>query len=81
MEFRRGDHLGQLFHVCRLNIDYVEALILDVEVPKVDAKIVAADEGLAITVDRYAIDVVCVGIRICPPGDSSNDGVMMGHPR
>jgi len=62
MKFRRGDHLGQLFHVCRLDIDYVEALVLDVKVPEIDAKIVAADEGLPVTVDRYAVDVVCVGI-------------------
>lgn len=30
MELGGGDDLGQLLHVCRLNIDNVEALVLDI---------------------------------------------------
>ena len=36
MKLGSGDHFGQFFHVCRLDIHNVEALVLDVEVPQVD---------------------------------------------
>ncbi len=36
MKLRSGDNLSQLFHICRLDVHYIKALILDVEVPEVD---------------------------------------------
>lgn len=32
-----SDHLGQLLHIRRFYVDNIEALILDVEIPKVDS--------------------------------------------
>ena len=81
MEFCSGDDLSQLFHVGRFDIHYVEALVLNIEVPKVDPEIVTANEGLAIAVYGNAVDVVCVSGRICPSWNGSNDRVMMGHAR
>jgi hypothetical protein len=40
MEFCSSDDLSQLFHVRRLDVDDVEALILDVEVPQVYSQVV-----------------------------------------
>lgn len=51
VEFCSRDDFGQLFHVCRLDVHDVEALILDVEVPEVDSEIIAADKCLTIAVD------------------------------
>jgi hypothetical protein len=81
VELCGGDDLGQLLHVGGLDIDNVEALVLDVEVPQVDAKIVAADEGLAVAVDGDAVDVVCVGVGVCPARDGSDDGIMVSEAR
>lgn len=78
VEFGRGDDLCQLLHVSGLDVDDVETLVLNVEVPQVDAEIVTADEGLAIAVDGDAVDVVCVGVGVRPAGDGSNDGIMVG---
>jgi hypothetical protein len=51
MKLGSCDDLGQLLHVCRLDVNNVEALILNVEVPQVNPEIITADEGLAITID------------------------------
>jgi hypothetical protein len=51
VEFRGRDNLCKLFHVRRLNVHDVEALVLDVQVPEVYAQVVTADEGLPIAVD------------------------------
>jgi hypothetical protein len=51
MEFRSSYDFSQLFHVCWFDVYNVEALILDVQIPKINSKVVAADESLAITVD------------------------------
>ena len=80
MELSSRDDLCQLFHVCRFDIDNIEALVLNVKVPQVDPKVVAADESLPIAVHRDAVDVICVCICICPPRDSCNDRIMMCHP-
>lgn len=73
------DDLGELFHIRRFNIDNVETLVLNVEVPEVDSKIVGADKGLTIAVDGYAVDVVGVGIRIGFAGYGCDDSIVMGQ--
>ena len=37
VELSSGDDFGQFLHVCRLDINNVEALVLDIEVPQIDA--------------------------------------------
>jgi hypothetical protein len=81
VEFGGGDDLGELLHVGRLYINDVEALVLDVEIPQVDAKIVAADEGLPVAVHRDAVYVVRMGVGVRPPGHSGHNGIMVRHPR
>jgi hypothetical protein len=51
MEFSSCDNFGEFFHVSGLDINNVEALILDVQVPKVDSQIITANKGLPVTVD------------------------------
>jgi hypothetical protein len=77
MELGGSDDFRKLFHVGRLNIDNVEALVLDVEVPEVDPQIVATNESLAVAVYRYAVDVVGVCIGVCLSWHSRNDGIVM----
>lgn len=72
-----GDDFGQLLHVRGLDVHDVETLILYVQVPQVDAQIVTADEGLAIAVYRYAVDVVGVSVGISSTGHGSNDSIVM----
>ena len=50
VEFSCCDDLGELLHVGRLDVYNVETLVLNVEIPQVYAKIVAADECFAVTV-------------------------------
>jgi hypothetical protein len=50
VELCRCDDLCELLHVRRLDVDDVEALILDVQVPQVYPKIIAGDERLAVAV-------------------------------
>ena len=77
MELRGRNNLSQLLHVCGFDVDYVEALVLDVEVPEVDPQIIAANERFAIAVDRYAVDMV--GMRVCIrlTRYCGNDGVVV----
>ena len=77
MKLGGRDYLRQLLHVCWLYVDNVEALILDIEVPEVYSEVIAADESLPIAVDRYAVDVICVGIGIGSARDSSNNGIVV----
>lgn len=81
MELCGGDDLGQFLHVSRLDVDDVKALVLDVKVPEIDAQVVTADEGLSIAVDRYAVDMVCMGVCIYPPGHGCDDCLMVRHAR
>lgn len=81
VELGGGDDLGELLHVRRLDIHDVEALVLNVQIPQVYAEIITADECLAVAVDRYAVDVVCVGVGVGLPGHSCHDGVMVGQTR
>ncbi len=81
MELGRRDHLRQLFHVGRLDVHNVEALILDVQIPEVNAQVVATDERLAITVDRDTVDMVRMSIGISPAGHGGDDGVVVSKAR
>lgn len=76
-----GDDLGQLFHVRGLNVHDVEALVLDIQVPQVNTKVVAADECLSVAVNGYAVDVVGVGVGIGLPRHSCDYGVVVGEAR
>jgi hypothetical protein len=51
MEFRSRYHFCQLFHVCRFDVNDIEALVLDVQIPKVDAKIVTANKRFSVAID------------------------------
>ena len=63
MELGSGDDFSELFHIDGLDVDDVEALVADVEVPEVDTKVVCADVRLAIRVDRDRVNVI--GMRVC----------------
>ena len=81
VEFGSRDDFSKLLHVCRLDVYNIEALILDVEIPQIDAQIVTANESLAIAVDGDAIDVISMGIGIGAPRYCSHDSIMVGHSR
>ena len=81
VEFGGCDNLGELFHIRGLDIHDVETLVLDVKVPEVYAEIVTADKCLAIAVDRYAVDVVGVGVGISLPRYGGHYCVMVGQAR
>lgn len=53
-----SDDLGQFFHVGRLDIDNIEAVISCLEIPEIDAKIISGDKSLGITVQRDGVDVI-----------------------
>src|ERR1700753_3523132 len=81
MKLRRCDDLCQLLHVRGLDIDDVEALVLDIEIQKIYPQVVGGDESLAIAVDGYAVDVISVSVRIDTARDGSNDSIVVGHSR
>lgn len=74
-----GDDLRQLLHVGRLDVDNVEALILNVQVPEVDPQVIAGYERLPVRVDGYAVDMIGVCVRVCPPRHRSNNRVVMSE--
>ena len=81
MKFGSGDNLCKFFHIGRLDVDDVEALILYIEVPKVYPEVITANECFSITVDGDAVDVISMCICICPAGHSSDNCIMVGHAR
>lgn len=81
MEFGGGYDLGELFHICGLDVDNIETLVLYVEVPQVYPQVVAGDECFSIAVHRDAVDVICVGVGIGPARHSSHDSIVVCHPR
>jgi hypothetical protein len=42
-------HLLQLLHIFGLDVHNVEALVVDAEIPKVDAQVIGGDECLIVT--------------------------------
>lgn len=81
VKLSRRDDLGQFLHVGGLDVDDVEALVLYIEVPEVDAQVVTADKRLSVAVYRDAVDVIGVGVGVRPTGDSGNDGVVVCEAR
>lgn len=79
MKLGSSDDLRKLFHVCRLDVDDVETLVLDVQIPQVDSQIVARDERLPIRVNGYAVDVIGMSIGVGPSRDSSDNSIMVGQ--
>lgn len=77
VEFGGSDHLGQLLHVRGFDVDNVEALILNVQVPQVYSQVIAAEECLSVAVDGYAIDVISMSVGVGATRDCGNDSVMM----
>ena len=76
-----SDDLRQLLHICRLDINDIEALVLDVEVPKVDPQVIATDESFPIAVDRYTVNMVGVCVRIRSARYSCDNSIMVCHAR
>lgn len=72
------DDFSKLLHVSRLDINNVEALILNIEIPQVDSQVIAADECLAVTVHRDTIDVVGVGICVGATRDGGDNSIVVG---
>lgn len=77
MELGSSDNFRELFHICRLDIDDVKALILDVEIPQVDTQVVATYKSLSIAIDGYTVDVVGVGVCIRSSRNGGHHGVVM----
>lgn len=79
MELGGRDDFSKLLHVRRFDVNDVEALILDIEVPQVDPEVVTADEGFLVAVDGDAVDVI--GVRICVRSsrNRSYNSVVMSH--
>lgn len=64
-------YLCKLLHIGRFNINNVEALVGDLQVPQVDAEVVRREVGLLVRVQRYGVYVVRVGVREYPPVDNT----------
>lgn len=47
----RHTHLLQFLHVFGLDVHNVKALVVDAEIPKVDAQVIGGDERLIVTKD------------------------------
>ena len=77
VKFCSSDDFCKFFHICWLDIDDVEALILDIKVPKIDAQVVTTNESLAIAIDRNAVDMICVSVCVRSPRHGSNDSIMV----
>jgi len=56
-----------------------KALIADVEIPEINAKVICGDVGFLVRVDGYRVYVVCVGVGINFAGDGSDDVVLLLH--
>lgn len=77
VELRRSDNLRQLLHIRRLDIDNVEALILDVQVPEVYPQVIRRNEGLSVAVHRDAVDVVGVRIGVCSARHGRHNSIVV----
>lgn len=77
VEFGSGDDFCELLHVGWFDVDNVEALVLDVQVPEIDPQIIAADKGFSVTVDGYAVDMIGVCVCISLSRYRGDNGVMM----
>ena len=81
MKLGRRDHLGQLLHVGGLDVDDIEALVLNLQVPEIDPQIVGAEKGLAIAVDGDAVDMIGVRVGVSLARDGRHHRIVMGQSR
>lgn len=81
MELCCCDDLSQLLHIRRLDVDDVEALILNVEIPKIDPKVITGDECFAVRIYGYAVDMIGMRIGVCSSWDSGHYSIMVGKAR
>ena len=81
MKLSCRDDFSELFHIRWLDVDNVETLILDVEVPQIDAQVVATYERFSIAIDGYAVYVVGMSVCVISARDSGDDGVVVSQPR
>mmetsp|Transcript_19826 Transcript_19826/g.61903 ORF Transcript_19826/g.61903 Transcript_19826/m.61903 type:complete len:396 (-) Transcript_19826:545-1732(-) len=63
VEVGRREDLGERLHVCRLDVDYVEAALSVSQVPQVEPQVVAGEERLAVGAERHRVYVVRVRVR------------------
>ena len=77
MEFSSGNHFSEFLHVYRLDIDNVETLVRDIQVPEVDSQVISRDISLSIRVDRYRINMVGMCVLIGLARYSSSNGIMV----
>lgn len=77
VEFGGRDNFCELLHVGWLDVDNVEALVLNVQVPKIDAQVVTTDVSLTVAIDGNTVDMVCMCISICPSWDRRDNRIMM----
>lgn len=77
MKLRGGNNLSQLLHIRRLDIDDVEALVLNVQVPEVYPQIIGRDKRLPIAVHRDAVDVVGVRVGVRSAWHGGNNRIVM----
>lgn len=70
---------GKLLHVGWFDVHNVEALVLNVQVPEVDPQVIATDKSLAIAVDRYAVDMIGVGVGVGLARHSGDNSVVVGQ--
>jgi hypothetical protein len=77
VEFGGRDDLCQLLHIGWLDVDDVETLVLNIQIPQVDAQVVTADVSLTVAIDGDAVDMIRVCIGIGPPWDRRDDRIVM----
>lgn len=81
MEFGCCNDLGEFFHVSWFDVNDIEALILDVEIPEIDPQVVTTDEGLSVAVDGDTVDMIGMSILVRSTRHRSDDSVMMCQAR
>lgn len=81
VKFSCGDDFSQFLHIGWFDIDDVEALVLNVEIPKVDSEVITANECLTIAVDRDAVDMIGMGIGVGATRYRCYDCIVVRHAR
>lgn len=81
VELCSGNNFRQFLHISRLDIHNVEALILDIEIPEINAEIITRNESLSIRIHGNTIDMVSVGICVSPPGYCCYHGIVVRQSR
>jgi len=76
MERKRGKGKGKRGKIKKEKD--TEALIADPKVPEVNSEVISRDKGLSITIDRYGVYMVGVGVGVHSFGNMSKDP-LLGH--